>query len=69
MIIDMEIFNQILELEDDEDSFEFSLGMAQAYISQARDAFNKMDKALYVPTVRWYLYMRLTFNSQLGQGS
>ncbi|KAF7299250.1 Histidine-phosphotransfer domain HPT-domain-containing protein [Mycena indigotica] len=43
--VNMEIFEQILEL-DDEDSHEFSKEMVTAYFSQASSTFKNMDKAL-----------------------
>jgi len=43
-IIDMETFEQILEL-DEEDSREFSRGMTTAYYSQAVQTFKEMDEA------------------------
>ena len=42
----MEVFNQILELDDDDD--EFSRGMVNDYFSQAEKTFIDMDDALYV---------------------
>lgn len=45
-VIDMETFQQILEL-DEADECEFSLGMATAYFTQARTTFAEMDEALY----------------------
>jgi hypothetical protein len=42
----METFQQILDL--DEDTHEFSKGMAWAYFSQAEQTFKKMDEALWV---------------------
>ncbi|EJD36186.1 histidine-phosphotransfer domain, HPT domain-containing protein [Auricularia subglabra TFB-10046 SS5] len=44
-IIDMETFEQLLELEED-DSYDFSLGMTQEYFQQALTAFADMDAAL-----------------------
>jgi hypothetical protein len=45
-IIDMETFQQILELDDDEDDREFSKGMVWAYFSQAEETFKDLDAAL-----------------------
>jgi hypothetical protein len=42
--IDMEVFEQILELDDDDD--DFSRGMVKEYFSQAEKTFNEMDDAL-----------------------
>ncbi|KAG6900041.1 hypothetical protein C0993_003672 [Termitomyces sp. T159_Od127] len=44
-IIDMTIFNQIIELDEDE-THEFSMGMATAYFAQAEQTFKDMDIAL-----------------------
>ncbi|KAJ7070006.1 histidine phosphotransferase [Mycena amicta] len=44
--INMEVFSQILELDEDDDVHEFSKGMLTAYFSQASSTFEKMDKAL-----------------------
>jgi osomolarity two-component system phosphorelay intermediate protein YPD1 len=46
--INMDIFGQILELDED-DTFEFSKEMVEAYFSQASTTFDDMDNALYVP--------------------
>ncbi|KAF8273426.1 signal transduction histidine kinase, partial [Lactarius quietus] len=43
--IDISVFEQILEL-DDEDDTEFSQGMVNDYFSQAEKTFTDMDKAL-----------------------
>jgi len=43
--IDMETFEQILDL-DDEDSHEFSRGMAWAYFDQVAKAFQDLDAAM-----------------------
>ena len=42
----MNIFNQILELDDD-DNREFSRSMVKDYYSQVDSTLIKMDKALY----------------------
>jgi hypothetical protein len=44
--IDMEVFEQILELDDDDD--DFSRGMVDDYFSQAEKTFTDMDDALCV---------------------
>ncbi|PIL22321.1 hypothetical protein GSI_15009 [Ganoderma sinense ZZ0214-1] len=46
-VIDLDTFNQILDLDED-DTHEFSLGMTEAYFSQASSTFTDMDDALYV---------------------
>lgn len=47
-VIDFETFTQILDLDED-DTHDFSLGMAEAYFAQASTTFVDMDNALYVP--------------------
>ncbi len=49
-IIDMETFRQILDLDED-DTYEFSKGMAYAYFSQAEQTFDEMDQALCVAPI------------------
>lgn len=46
-VIDLDTFNQILDLDED-DTHDFSLGMTEAYFSQASSTFTDMDDALYV---------------------
>jgi hypothetical protein len=46
-VINMDIFGQIIEL-DDEDDYSFSWEMVTAYFSQAEQTFTDMDKALCV---------------------
>lgn len=41
----MEIFTQILELDEDDD-FDFSSGMVEAFFTQADSTFDEMDQAL-----------------------
>lgn len=43
----MDIFRQILEL-DEEGDHEFSLSMVEEYFKQAEETFRKLDKGLYV---------------------
>ncbi|CEH16761.1 histidine phosphotransferase hpt1p [Ceraceosorus bombacis] len=45
-IIDMDIFSQLLEMDDDEDDREFSREIVWNYFDQAAATFVKMDKAL-----------------------
>ena len=44
-IIDMDIFGQLLEMDDEEDR-EFSKEIVWNYFEQAESTFEKMDKAL-----------------------
>lgn len=46
-IIDMDIFGQLLEMDDEEDR-EFSKEIVWNYFDQAETTFGKMDAALYV---------------------
>lgn len=44
-VIDMDIFGQLLEMDDEEDR-EFSKEIVWNYFDQAESTFGKMDKAL-----------------------
>lgn len=44
-IMDMTTFYQVLDLDDD--GYDFSAAMAEAYFAQARTTFEDMDQALY----------------------
>lgn len=44
--INQETFDQLLELDED-DTHDFSKGMAWAYFDQARSTFEDMNNALY----------------------
>jgi osomolarity two-component system phosphorelay intermediate protein YPD1 len=46
-VIDKATFDQILEMDDDED-MDFSKGIVYGFFDQAETTFDKMDKALYV---------------------
>lgn len=48
MIVDTDTFNQILELDEDEDSHDFSQPMVWDYFEQAEKTFISMDDALLV---------------------
>lgn len=50
----MEIFNQILELDED-DTHDFSREMVEAYYTQAAQTFDDMDAALSVSIVDLFL--------------
>ncbi|PFH53882.1 hypothetical protein AMATHDRAFT_44931 [Amanita thiersii Skay4041] len=45
-VIDMDTFQQLLELDEDGDDLQFSKGMVDAYFDQAAQTFNDMDIAL-----------------------
>jgi len=45
-IIDMSIFGQILEMDEDENDRSFSRDLIVDYYNQAIDTFQKMDAAL-----------------------
>lgn len=56
--IDTLTFEQILEMDDDEEEREFSKSIVFGFFEQAEQTFVKMDKALYVfspslPPQRW----------------
>jgi hypothetical protein len=42
----METFNQILELDEEDESREFSLGMVNAYFEQVEKTFEEMEEAM-----------------------
>jgi len=46
--IDALTFEQILEMDDDEDDREFSRSIVFGFFEQAEQTFKKMDDALYV---------------------
>jgi len=46
--IDPATFNQILEMDDDEDDREFSKEIVYGFFEQAEATFEKMDDALYL---------------------
>ncbi|KAL1997804.1 hypothetical protein VTN02DRAFT_719 [Thermoascus thermophilus] len=45
-IIDRATFDQILEMDDDEEEREFSRGIVYGFFEQAESTFDKMEKAL-----------------------
>ena len=45
-MINMDTFQQLLDLDEDE-THDFSSGMAWQYFSQAQVTFKEMDEALY----------------------
>jgi hypothetical protein len=55
----METFHQILDLDED-DTHEFSRGMAWAYFSQVDNTFVEMDEALCV-----FTHVKLTTDSHV----
>lgn len=52
-MIDIETFQQILDLDEDE-THDFSLGMTEAYFSQASTTFTDMYNALCVGSLLSY---------------
>ena len=48
--IDQLTFEQILEMDDDEDEREFSKSIVYGFFEQAEQTFKNMDIALYVET-------------------
>ena len=53
--IDPMTFEQILEMDEDEDDREFSKSIVYGFFDQAENTFLKMDSALYVmpPYISW----------------
>lgn len=49
-IIDIDVFEQLLEMDEEEDR-EFSQSLVWNYFEQAESTFDKMDAALFVPRV------------------
>lgn len=49
--IDQATFEQILEMDDDEDEREFSKSIVYDFFTQAEGTFEKMDKNVYVCTI------------------
>jgi osomolarity two-component system phosphorelay intermediate protein YPD1 len=45
-LIDNDTFDQILEMDDDEDDRDFSKGIVYGFFEQAESTFENMDKAL-----------------------
>lgn len=45
-LIDLNTFDQILEMDDDEEDREFSKGIVFGFFDQAESTFEKMEKAL-----------------------
>lgn len=48
--LDQLTFEQILEMDDDEDEREFSKSIVYGFFEQAEVTFDKMDASLYVDT-------------------
>lgn len=48
--LDLLTFEQILEMDDDEDEREFSRSIVYGFFEQAEGTFGKMDASLYVDT-------------------
>ena len=44
--IDMETFQQILELDEDGETYDFAWEMASAYMDQAETTFEEMEQAM-----------------------
>jgi osomolarity two-component system, phosphorelay intermediate protein YPD1 len=45
----MSTFEQILDMDDEEDDKEFSKGIVYGFLEQAEQTFDKMDASLYSP--------------------
>lgn len=63
-VIDIEVFEQLLEM--DEDDHEFSRSLVWNYFEQAENTFEKMDDALYVLLVNRSARKALAELSTLG---
>jgi len=50
--IDSATFEQILEMDDDEEEREFSKSIVYDFFQQADSTFQKMDENLYVPQLQ-----------------
>lgn len=44
----MSTFEQILDMDDEEDDREFSKGIVYGFLEQAEQTFDKMDASLYL---------------------
>lgn len=53
--IDQSTFEQILEMDDDEDEREFSKSIVYGFFEQAVATFEKMDGSLYVNI--WFIFV------------
>ena len=42
----MDTFNQILELDEDSESYDFAWEMAEAYLDQVETTFEEMEAAM-----------------------
>lgn len=60
----METFNQILELDEDEDTHDFSQPMVWEYFEQAEKTFNEMDIALLVVQLNSHPFAHSLFKSR-----
>ncbi|WFD19059.1 Phosphorelay intermediate protein [Malassezia caprae] len=63
-VIDIEVFEQLLEM--DEDDHEFSRSLVWNYFEQAENTFEKMDVALYVALTDASAHSALSELSTLG---
>lgn len=53
--LDVPTFEQILEMDDDEDEREFSRGIVFGFFDQAKSTFTELDDCLYVILLRYHL--------------
>ena len=44
----MSLFDQILDMDDDEDEKAFTKGLVYGFLEQAEQTFDKMDAAVYI---------------------
>jgi hypothetical protein len=59
-VIDQATFQQILEMDDDEEERDFSKSIVYDFFEQARNTFGEMDKALYDPPFTIFLVRQRT---------
>lgn len=70
-ILNKDVFDQLIDLDEDDPTFDFSKGMVEAYFTQAGETFKKMDNALYDPSFQSNLltplFWLISLPSQAGR--
>ena len=66
-VIDQATFDQILEMDDDDDEREFSKSIVYDFFTQAEGTFEKMDQYLYVQ-LRFYPMCRILLLLNASRG-
>jgi hypothetical protein len=65
-MIEMPTFQQILEMDDDEEERDFSKSIVYDFFEQAESTFEKMEAALYViPSIHMSLFSKIHLNLSL----